>query len=50
MKFRMLMMTERINACVILVREAVGKWQLGRSLICRASLKCSKESNRGEGK
>jgi hypothetical protein len=30
--FRMLVMTERVNACGILVREAVGKWQLGRSI------------------
>jgi hypothetical protein len=40
----MLVMTERVNVCGILVREAVGKWQLGRSIIWRVSLKCSKGS------
>jgi hypothetical protein len=39
----MLVMTDRANACGILVRETFGKWQLGRSIIWRVSLKCSKE-------
>jgi hypothetical protein len=44
MKFRMFVMTERVNACGILVREAIGKWQRGRLIVLRLSLKCSEGS------
>lgn len=44
MKFGMLALTERIYACGISVRDSVGKWQLGRSIIWMVSLECTKGS------